>query len=270
ALFVPPVAPTDDRRTFAGLMNVTRILRAPGGCPWDREQTHASLKIHLIEEVYEVVEALDEADDVKLREELGDLLFQIAIHAQIAAEMDEFDIGDILGGICGKLIRRHPHVFGDLDLPTAQSVLRRWESFKQSEKPDRDSILSGIPTSMPALPYSYAIQRRAANQGFEWHDVLGVLRKVREELDELESEITHEGGQARILDELGDVFFALVSLGRWLKSDPEEALRFANRKFVGRFRQVEALCREEGKSLSQLSDEEVDRLWQRAKEEPAA
>jgi tetrapyrrole methylase family protein/MazG family protein len=265
SLFVPPVAPTEDVRTFAGLMNVTQTLRAPGGCPWDREQTHDSLKTHLLEEAYEVVETLDEKDYPKLTEELGDLLFQVTIHSQIAAEHDEFTIEDVIAGITSKLIQRHPHVFGEMDLPTAASVLERWETFKQSEKPERVSVLSSIPVSMPALPYSYAVQKRAANQGFEWPDMEGLLGKVSEELDELRAEIASDESRARIAEELGDLLFVLVSVGRRLKVDPEEALRRANRKFVERFRYVEAAVKGAARRLPDLSAGELDGLWEEAK-----
>ena len=265
SLFVPPVAQTEDVRTFAGLMNVTRTLRAPGGCPWDREQTHDSLKTHLLEEVYEVVETLDEKDYTKLTEELGDLLFQVTIHSQIAAEHDEFTIEDVISGITSKLIRRHPHVFAEMDLPTAASVLERWETFKQAEKPQRDSVLSSIPVSMPALPYSYAVQKRAANQGFEWPDINALLEKVSEELGELKDEVVLDESRARIVEELGDLLFVLVSVGRRLKIDPEEALRRANRKFVSRFRYVESVCKETGRGMRELDAGELDQLWEEAK-----
>lgn len=268
SLFVPALAPTEDVRTFAGLLNVTRTLRAPGGCPWDREQTHDTLKTHLLEEAYEVVETLDEKDYTKLTEELGDLLFQVAIHSQIAAEHSEFTIEDVISGITTKLIRRHPHVFAEMDLPTAASVLERWETFKQAEKPERESVLSSIPVFMPALPYSYAVQKRAANQGFEWPDIDSLLNKVTEELGEMRDEITSGESRARIVEELGDLFFVLVSVGRRLKVDPEETLRRANRKFVARFQYVERVCKEAGQRMSELSPGELDDLWERAKEQP--
>ncbi|SRR5579884_252348 len=268
AVYVPPLAQTQDIHTFAGLLNVTRTLRAPGGCPWDREQSHDSLKTHLIEEAYEVLHSLDERNYTELAEELGDLLFQITIHSQIAAERDEFSIEDVIGSITKKLIRRHPHVFSDLDLPTSAAVLQRWESFKQAEKPQRTSILSSIPTAMPALPYSYAVQRRAANQGFEWPTIDALLEKAREELAELEGEVMPTVSRERALEELGDLLFVLVSAGRRLKIDPEEALRSANRKFVHRFQQVEAQARAGGRALKDLSAEELDVLWNEAKGSP--
>jgi tetrapyrrole methylase family protein/MazG family protein len=268
-LYVPAIPEIENIRTFAGVMNVTRTLRAPGGCPWDREQTHQTLKTHLLEETYEVLETLDQQDYSKLAEELGDLLFQVTIHAQIAAEHDEFDIEDVFANITTKLIRRHPHVFGEMELETAADVLRNWETFKQREQPERQSVLSSIPTAMPALPYSYAIQKRVANQGFEWPDMASLLAQVRSEIDELDNELRQEAPRERLVDELGDILFALVSVGRRLKIDPEEALRQANRKFVARFRSVESLCAAQGVRMRDLSPQELDRLWQEAKERVA-
>lgn len=269
SLYVPPLQPHLDAHTLDGLLNVTRTLRAPGGCPWDREQTHESLKTHLLEEAYEVVEALDEHDATKLAEELGDLLFQVTIHSQIAAEQQEFDIQSVIGGVTAKLVRRHPHVFGDLELSTSAAVLERWESFKQREKPHRESVLSSIPPAMPALPYSYAVQKRAANQGFEWPDMQALLGKVDEELGELRQALDRDEARERLLEEMGDLLFVLVSVGRRLKLDPEEALRLANRKFLQRFRHVETVCRAQGGTLKDLSPDELDRLWEEAKEKTA-
>lgn len=264
-LFVPPVDPIKDFRTFPGLLNVTRSLRAPGGCPWDREQTHDTLKTHLIEETYEVIDALDQKDYTRLAEELGDLLFQVTIHSQVAAERDEFDVGDVIESVTTKLIRRHPHVFSDLDLPTSAAVLERWETIKQAEHLGRTSVLSGIPEAMPALPYSFAIQKRAANQGFEWADMDSLLSKADEELKELRSELGSENERDGRMEELGDLFFVLVSLGRRLKIDPEEALRRANRKFVSRFQHVEAIARSKDVRLPDLTPLELDTMWAEAK-----
>ena len=174
-----------------------------------------------MEETYEVLETLDKREYDHLAEELGDLLFQITIHSQIAAEHDEFTIEDVLSGITTKLIRRHPHVFGDLNLETSSAVLRHWETFKQAEKPQRSSVLSGIPEAMPALPYSYAMQKRVANQGFEWPNIESLLDKVQEEIEELREALRDPESRGPILDEFGDLLFALVSVGRWVKMDPE-------------------------------------------------
>lgn len=265
ALYVPPLAETENTRTFAGLMNVTRALRAPGGCPWDREQTHASLKPHLLEEAYEVMEALDSGDTQDLAEELGDLLFQVTIHSQVAAEAGEFSIEEVIGGIAGKLIGRHPHVFGELRLETADEVRGAWEGFKQREKPKRASILEQIPKGLPALPQSNLIQKRASSVGFEWPSLEEVISKVEEEIAELRHEVQLEASKDDEREEFGDILFALVSVARHLHIDPEEALRLANRKFVARFQYVEARVNTLDKSLRDLSPQELDTFWQEAK-----
>jgi tetrapyrrole methylase family protein/MazG family protein len=264
-LYIPPLTEIENVRTFSGLMNLTRTLRAPGGCPWDREQTHASLKPHLIEEAYEVVDALDSGVAGEICEELGDLLFQIAIHTQVAAEAEEFTIEDVIGGIVTKLIGRHPHVFGDVELESSQDVLHAWESLKQKQKPKRLSIMEGIPRGMPALPQSNLMQKRAAGVGFEWPDVAAVFAKVEEELDELREEIDRGAPADLQREELGDILFALVSVARHLRIDPEEALRLANRKFAARFQYVESRAAADGVTLRELSPEGLDTYWNEAK-----
>jgi len=264
SLLVPGLAETDNVRTFAGLMQLTRTLRAPGGCAWDREQTHATLKPHLLEETYEVLDALDSAEPVQLAEEMGDLLYQITLHSQIAAEAGAFTIEDVIENVVRKLIGRHPHVFGDMELESSQDVLAVWESFKQKQKPKRTSVLEEIPKGLPALPQSNLMQKRAAHVGFEWPAVSDVLDKVEEELRELRVEI-ESGEKDQQREELGDIFFALVSVARHLKIDPEEALRRANRKFAGRFGQVEATVSERGQALRDLSPPELDALWNQMK-----
>lgn len=270
AVYVPALAENDNVRTFAGLMNVTRTLRAPGGCPWDREQTHASLKPHLLEETYEVLDALDGGDSDELCEELGDLLFQVTIHSQVAAEAGAFTIEDVIGNIVCKLIGRHPHVFGDLELESAQDVRHAWESFKQREKPKRTSILEQIPKGLPALPQSNLMQKRAASVGFEWPDVAQVIAKVEEELEELRREVQDGVSKEQEREEFGDILFALVSLARHLRIDPEESLRLANRKFAARFQFVESKVAAEGKALRDLSPAELDGYWNQAKDLHAA
>ena len=268
ALVVPAVDEIDNIRTFAGLMQLTRTLRAPGGCPWDREQTHASLKPHLLEEAYEVIDALDSGQPSLIAEELGDLLFQVTIHSQIAAEAGTFTIEDVISGIMTKLIGRHPHVFADLELSSAQDVRHAWESFKQREKPKRMSVMAEIPRGLPALPQSNLMQKRAAGVGFEWPGVEDVLTKVDEELKELRAELNGTANRERQREEFGDILFALVSVARHLKIDPEEALRLANRKFSGRFQQVEAQAKGEGKSLRELGPDEINAYWNTAKVAP--
>lgn len=264
-LYVSALPETRNVRTFAGLMELTRRLRAPGGCPWDREQTHASLKPHLLEEAYEVLDALDSGEPELIAEELGDLLFQVAIHSQVAAEAGTFSIEDVIEGIMVKLIGRHPHVFGQLELESAQDVRQHWELFKQREKPKRSSVLEEIPRGLPALPQSNLMQKRAASVGFEWPAVVDGLEKVREEIGELETEITASAPMDVHREEFGDIVFALVSVARHLRIDPEEALRLANRKFAARFQYVESQVRGEGRSLRDLSFRELDALWNEAK-----
>lgn len=265
ALFVPSLIETQNVRTFAGLMQVARTLRAPGGCPWDREQSHGSLKPHLLEEAYEVLEALDSGEPALLAEELGDLLFQVTIHTQIAAEAGEFTIEDVIEGIMRKMIGRHPHVFGDLELSSAQDVRHAWESFKQREKPERASVMEEIPRGLPALPRSNLMQKRAASVGFEWPGIDDVLAKVEEELTELQAEIRTGGSKELQREEFGDILFALVSVARHLRIDPEEALRLANRKFERRFQHVEASVGTDGRVLRDLSPPQLDEYWNQAK-----
>jgi tetrapyrrole methylase family protein/MazG family protein len=265
-LFIPALIETDNVRTFAGLMQLTRTLRAPGGCPWDREQSHASLKPHLLEEAYEVLDALDSGDPHLIVEELGDLLFQVTIHSQIAAESGTFTIEDVIEGVMRKLIGRHPHVFGDMELSSAQDVRHAWESFKQREKPKRASVMEEIPSGLPALPRSNLMQKRAASVGFEWPGVDEVLAKVDEELAELRDEIQRAGSKELQQEELGDILFALVSVARHLRIDPEEALRLANRKFERRFQHVETRVVGGAKALRDLSPAQLDEYWNEAKE----
>jgi tetrapyrrole methylase family protein / MazG family protein len=265
ALYIPPLTETENVRTFAGLMQLTRTLRAPGGCPWDREQSHASLKPHLLEEAYEVLDALDSEEPSLIAEELGDLLFQVTIHSQIAAEAGTFTIEDVIEGIMRKLIGRHPHVFGDLELASAQDVRHAWESFKQREKPKRTSVMQEIPRGLPALPQSNLMQKRAASVGFEWPSVGEVLAKVEEELAELRAEVDASASKELQREEFGDILFALVSVARHLRIDPEEALRLANRKFGRRFQHVESSVTADGKSMRDLSPEQLDQYWNEAK-----
>lgn len=262
-VYLPALDENDNVRTFAGMMQLTRRLRAPGGCPWDREQTHQSLKPHLLEETYEVLDALDSGDPGAIAEEFGDLLYQITIHSQVAAEAGEFTIEDVIQNIVVKLIGRHPHVFGDTQLETAQDVRHAWEALKQRQKPKRTSVFEGIPRGLPALPQSNLMQKRAAGVGFEWPSVDEVLAKVEEEISELRAEA--EGSHDRQREELGDILFALVSVARHLRVDPEEALRLANGKFSSRFQFVEQSVKGEGKTLRDLSAAELDDYWNKAK-----
>lgn len=245
---------------FSALVQIIAKLRSPDGCPWDRKQSHSSLKASLIEECYEVVEAIEEASSQKLAEELGDLLMQVVLHSQIASDEGEFDLSQVIRGINEKLISRHPHIFGKTKVKDANEVALNWEILKQREK-GRDSILSGLPKIMPALVYSQAIQRRVAQVGFDWQEVEGVMEKVIEELNELRQADSPD----KKAQEFGDLLFALVNSARWLDIDAEEALRSANEKFLRRFNYIEEICREQGLILSNLTPEEQDKLWREAK-----
>ncbi len=263
-LYVPPLAPVDNLAEFSGLRFVVARLRGPGGCPWDREQTHESLKPYLIEEAYEVLDALDAADPAKLAEEMGDLLLQVVLHAQLAAEEGEFALEDVLRHITSKLIRRHPHVFGEVRVRDSAEVLRNWAQIKRAEAgeaAERVSLLGDIPRQLPALAYALNLQKRAARVGFDWSELAGVEDKVHEELRELRA----AASPAERLHELGDLLFAIVNLARWLKVDAEEALRLANQRFVQRFHKMEGLCAERGLELARLSLAEMDELWEEAK-----
>lgn len=246
--------------SFAALVDIVARLRGPGGCPWDQEQTHVSLKPSLLEECYEVLEAIDEGDGKKLREELGDLLMHIVLHSQIAGEKGEFSIADVVHGISAKLMHRHPHVFGNTEKGASQDVALRWELLKQEER-GTDSVLAGLPRGMPALAHGQALQRRAARVGFDWREIGEVIDKVSEEARELQDCADHKE-RAR---EFGDLLFSLVNVARRLDIDLEEALRSANEKFSQRFRHMEEDCRRRGIALSSLTLEQQDELWEDAK-----
>ncbi len=259
-LYVPALAAEQDLRTFGGLQGIVARLRAPDGCPWDREQTHASLKGFLLEETYEALAALDEEDLHQLREELGDLLLQIMLHAEIASESGEFEMGDVIHGIADKLVRRHPHVFGEVKVESAEEVELNWEVIKKEERGEAP-LLAAVPMSMPALAHAQSLQDRAARVGFDWPDLERVLEKLTEELRELS---TAESSAQR-LDEFGDVLFVLTSVARKLGIDAEEALRLVARKFRRRFTRMERLAQERGVRLEELSLDEMERLWEEAK-----
>ncbi len=249
---------------FQTLVDIVALLRAPGGCPWDREQTHESLKRNLLEEAHEVLEAIDSSDPGVLTEELGDLLAQIAFHADIAREAGRFDFGDVIERINRKLIRRHPHVFGDASVADAREVERNWERIKAEERAaagTRKSPVEGIPASLPALAASQLMQDRVARAGFEWDDVSGVLDKITEEIEEFRQAET----QAEKVHELGDIFFALVNLSRWVDAHAEDVLRQANARFATRYRGMEDLAADRGLDFRALTLEEKEELWQEVK-----
>lgn len=248
---------------FETLVNIVARLRAPDGCPWDRKQTHASLRENLLEESYEVLEALDRREQEELCEELGDLLLQIVLHAQIAAEAGDFELGDVVRGINTKLIHRHPHVFGSVEAASVDEVLVNWEALKKKER-DRDaSMLDGVPRQMPALTYGQSVQRRVAQVGFDWESDDGVIDKLVEEVGELKQ----AGSQEERAAEFGDLVFTLANIARRMGIDLESALRETNERFYQRFAYMEKLCRQRGLDLVKLSLAEKDALWEEAKKE---
>jgi MazG family protein len=253
---------------FQRLVEIMARLRAPGGCPWDREQTFDSIKPYTLEETYEVMDAIDQRDFPALAEELGDLALQVVFYAQMAAEEKRFTISDSLDAINEKLVRRHPHVFGEGDAKTSSEVLQRWDEIKVQEKKDKGEtpkgILDSVLRSQPALTEAAQISRKAAGAGFDWPALEPVLEKVREELDEL-ADARRRLGPEEIEGELGDLLFTIVNVARFLKVDPEQALRKTNRKFRRRFAHVEARLAGNGKSVHQSSLDEMEALWQEAK-----
>ena len=247
---------------FDNLRQIIARLRSPDGCPWDRAQTHASLKGSMLEECYETMEAIDSGQPAKLCEELGDLLLQIMLHSQIAAEAGQFKIEDVISGITQKLIRRHPHVFGQTKLNSAQEVSINWEQLKNKERPGQ-SILEGLPKGMPALSYSQAMQRRVARVGFDWEKTDDIMDKLVEEV----AEFKDAKDQQQRVQEFGDLLFVMVNLARRLDIEPELALQQTNQRFARRFRYMEDECRRRGIQLSSLSLKEMDVLWDEAKRE---
>ena len=251
--------------SFESFQEIIAHLRAPEGCPWDREQTHQSLRPHLLEETYEALDALDKNDPAALQEELGDILLQIVLHAQIANEYGEFSMADLLKSISAKIIQRHPHVFGDMKVEGIEHVLKNWEVLKAAEREANgkveDSILDGITPSLPALAQADQYQRRVARVGFDWPDIQGVIQKVNEELSEV---IRAEDLPSRA-DEVGDLLFTIVNLARHYEIDAESALRETNARFRKRFRFIEDEARAQGKSITALSLDEMDAIWQLAK-----
>ena len=256
------------------LVDLVARLRGDGGCPWDREQTRESLKPMLIEEAYEVLDALDGADAAELKGELGDLLFQVVFHAQIAREKGEFDLADVIDRLHEKMIRRHPHVFGNADLRTAEDVLKNWEDIKADERgvlsvsrPESGkSLLDGIPTRLPALHEAYQMTAKAARVGFDWPDIDSILQKLHEEAAELVAAGCSEDSR-RVTDEVGDLLFVAVNVARFLGVDPETALRRSNKKFNRRFRYIESGIKQQGRELRDATLAEMDALWEEAKKQ---
>ena len=271
SVYVPPLPSPLRRPGFAELVGLMARLRAPDGCPWDREQDHRTLRRFFIEETYEVVEAIDTDDPELLCEELGDVLLQVVFHAQLAAETGLFTVDDVAAQIVEKLVRRHPHVFGDVDAADSTEVLRNWERIKKQEKAGqenrrRDSILDGIPQGLPALMQAMEVSKRVVKVGFDWGDFADVMLKLDEEVTELKMELAaEEQDHARIAAELGDLFFTLVQVARWQKVDPEEALRQMLARFSARFRHVERRAAEQQRTLPEMALAEMDIFWDEAK-----
>jgi tetrapyrrole methylase family protein/MazG family protein len=263
-LYIPALG---EGTSFESFAEIVAHLRAPDGCPWDQKQTHQTLRTHLLEEAYETLTTMDENDSAGMREEFGDLLLQIVLNAQIAAEIGEFSMPQVIKGIYDKIVRRHPHVFGNVELNGVDGVLQNWEKIKEKERKENGvgeiekGLLDGVPSALPALTQALEYQDRAARVGFDWPEVEGVLDKVREEIEEIK--------QAQNLDEvtaeLGDLFFVLVNLARWRKVDAESALRGTNLKFKKRFAYVEQGAKKQGRNLSDMTLEEMDALWNEAK-----
>ncbi len=252
-----------EMRTFNGLRKVIATLRGPDGCPWDRVQTHASLRPFLLEEASETLEALDEEDPSRLCEELGDLLLEVLLHVQIAEDEGEFALEDVIRGITEKLVHRHPHVFGEATAATPEAVVEQWEELKREERSGQ-SALTGIPRTLPALARAQAMQRRASGAGFAWERVEQAWEALEEELEELRQANTSEKRR----EEVGDSLFALAGLARWLEVDGEEALRSACRDFQRLFERLEAMVRDQGRDLADMSTAEKLALWERVKEVP--
>ncbi len=251
---------------FEQLKRIMERLRGPSGCPWDREQTHLSLRPYLIEETYEVLDAIDTGDDRRLAEELGDLLLQIIFHSQIAQEDQRFDIEEVIAGIIGKLKRRHPHVFGDKQVTDSREVLKGWERIKHREAQKRKgaSILDGVPRELPALLKAHRVQEKVSRVGFDWEHIDQVFAKVEEELAEFRAAYRNHQKE-QVEEELGDIFFALVNLARFLETSPEDALRRTIDKFIARFKYVETTLQRQGLDLRQVDLEAMDALWDEAK-----
>ncbi len=256
---------------FRELVEIMARLRAKDGCPWDREQDHQSLKPYLLEEAYEVLEAIDQGSGAKLAEELGDLLLQVVFHAQVGTESGTFTIEDVTGSICSKLRNRHPHVFGDVEVSGSDEVVDNWDRIKRAEplNEDRVSAMDGVPSALPALQKATKVQKRAAKVGFDWDDATGPAAKVREELAEVE-EAAESGDRQHLADEIGDLLFAVVNLARMLAIDSEDALRTGTDRFSTRFRAMEALAKERGITMDGLSLRELDELWDEVKQRLAA
>ncbi|GAB3054602.1 bifunctional methyltransferase/pyrophosphohydrolase YabN [Virgibacillus ainsalahensis] len=266
SVYVPPAAPDLLNHTFPRLREVIATLRAPGGCPWDRAQTHESLREHAIEEVYELIDAIDNQDDENIIEELGDILLQVMLHSQIGEDDGYFMVDDVIGSITDKMIHRHPHVFGDITADSVDDVYKNWEALKKEEKGDeRKSVLDGVPKHLPALAKAFKLQKKAAKVGFQWDEVKEVWNKLSEELNEVHKAIESDD-KIEMEKEFGDVLFVLVNLTRYYKINPENALNRTNHKFLSRFSYIEEQLNRQEKDIHTTSLKEMDDLWVQAKE----
>jgi tetrapyrrole methylase family protein/MazG family protein len=262
-LYIPALG---EGTSFEAFAEIIAHLRAPeDGCPWDLKQTHESLRKHLLEESYEAISAIDSGDFDSMREEFGDLLLQVVLQAQVANDEQQFNINQVIHGIYSKIVRRHPHVFGDVELDGVDGVLANWEKLKEKERKDagqnEKGLLDGVPLALPALSQAQEYQDRAARVGFDWPEIEGVLDKIKEEIEEIKTAET----DFELASEIGDLFFAIVNLARWKKVDAESALRGTNMKFKKRFAYVEQGAKKQGRNLSELTLEEMESLWQEAK-----
>jgi tetrapyrrole methylase family protein / MazG family protein len=266
SVYIPPVPDHLLHHTFNRLREVIAILRGPNGCPWDKEQTHESLRQYAIEEIYELIDAIDEEDDEGIIEELGDVLLQVMLHSQIGEDDGYFSIDDVIKSITDKMIFRHPHVFSDVTVNSSEEVISNWQELKQKEKGEkRKSILDGIPSSLPSLLKAYKLQRTAAKVGFDWEDVQDIWKKLEEELQEVRVAIS-DNDEQEIKKEFGDVLFVLANLTRYYQVNPEEALSLTNRKFIRQFSYIEKKLKENGKDIMHSNLEEMDLYWNEAKE----
>jgi len=252
------------------LVEIMARLRAPNGCPWDRKQTHETLKPYLIEEAYEVLDAIDDGHDTALTEELGDVLLQVVFHAQVASEEGRFGLEEVAKAISDKLVRRHPHVFGDVEAKTPEQVLKNWDAIKKDEKADKGEqkgLLDDVPRHLPSLLRAETLQKKAARVGFDWDSVEEVVAKTREEVAEFAETVERKENLSRVSEELGDLLFSLVNIARFVGVSPEEALTKTNHKFQTRFRHIERRLAAEGSSPSEATLEQMDAYWDEAKRE---
>lgn len=261
SIYIPPATKSDLNHTFQRLREVIAILRGPNGCAWDRQQTHESLKRYLLEEAYELFEAIDDEDDEGIIEELGDVLLQVMLHSQIGEDAGYFSIDDVIRSVTNKMIERHPHVFSGLDVTSIEEIHQNWQEIKNKEKKERTSLLDGIPKHLPALLRAYNIQKKAKSVNFDWKNVEEVWEKFTEELEEL-NEALRLKDERKIEEEFGDLFFTLVNIARHYTIDPEMALQRTNQKFIDRFQYIEVEMAREGKSLSTSHQAEMDQYWE--------